>query len=65
MDLQALVKKSITSEALKREHDSVRLIGVETGRGLSITSAMLGARFNSLVEGVGGRMARCAFLGRP
>jgi hypothetical protein len=30
-----------------------------------MTSAILGARFISLFEGVGGWMARCAIFGRP
>lgn len=39
-------------------------MGLATGRGLFITSAMLGAWFASWVDGVGGWIARC-LLGRP
>ena len=60
-----MLKKSIRSEALKREDDFGGLIGLGTGRGLFMTSAMLGGCFNSQVEGVGGWMARCAIFGRP
>ena len=53
VDIYALVNSSIISEALNRG-EGVGVVGVGTGNGLFITSAMLGARFSSTVEGVGG-----------
>lgn len=50
VDMYALLNKSIISETLKRGDGC----GLDTGNGLFMTSAMLGARFIPYVDGVGG-----------
>jgi hypothetical protein len=54
MDVKDLLNKSINSEALKRGDCLGGLAGLGTGKGLFMTSAMLGARFILPVDGVGG-----------
>lgn len=64
-DMYALVNKSTNSEGFMRADGLGELAELETGRGLFMTSAILGVRFMFELEGVGGWIARCTILERP
>lgn len=64
-DMYALVNKSTNSEGFICADDLGELAQLETGRGLFMTSAILGVRFMFEVEGVGGWIARWVILERP